>query len=149
MSAESAYEEQIPQPNPDLETLNRLVGMWKISGEAEGTVTYEWMEGGFFLIQYVDLEQDGQRNKGLEIIGHVQPFGGEPSQDIKSRYYDSMGNTIDYVYELEGDTLTIWAGEKGSPAYYRGTFSADGNTASGEWVYPGGGGYSSNMTRIG
>ena len=58
------------------QTLNRLVGMWKISGEAEGTVTYEWMEGGFFLIQYVDLEQDGQRNKGLEIIGHVQPFGG-------------------------------------------------------------------------
>ena len=149
MSAESAYEEQQkPEPNPDLETLNRLVGMWKISGEAEGTVTYEWMEGGFFLIQYVDLEQDGQRNKGLEIIGHVQPFGGEPSEDIKSRYYDSMGNTIDYVYELEGDTLTIWAGEKGSPAYYRGTFSADGNTASGEWVYPGGGGYSSTMTRI-
>ena len=150
MSAESAYEEQQnPQPNPDLETLNRLVGMWKISGEAQGTVTYEWMEGGFFLIQYVDLEQYGQRNKGLEIIGHVQPFGGEPSEDIKSRYYDSMGNTIDYVYELEGDTLTIWAGEKGSPAFYRGTFSADGNTASGEWVYPGGGGYSSTMTRIG
>jgi len=39
--------------------------------------------------------------------------------------------------------------KKGSPAYYRGTFSADGNTATGEWVYPGGGGYKSSMTRIG
>ncbi len=137
MSAESAYEEQQkPQKNPDLEGLNRLVGMWKVSGEAQGTVTYEWMEGGFFLIQYVDLEQYGQRNKGLEVIGHEQPFGGEPSEDIKSRYYDSAGNTFDYVYEVEGDTLTIWAGEKGSPAYYRGTFSADGNTASGEWCTP-------------
>lgn len=43
--------------------------------------------------------------------------------------------------------LTIWAGERGSPAFYRGTFAADGNSCSGDWVYPGGGGYSSTMTR--
>jgi hypothetical protein len=54
---------------------------------------------------------------------------------------------LDYVYELDGDTLTIWGGEKGSPAYYRGTFSEDGNSATGAWVYPGGG-YESTMTRI-
>jgi hypothetical protein len=60
-----------------------------------------------------------------------------------------MGNTLDYVYELEGDTLTIWGGEKGSPAYFRGTFSADGNSCAGAWVYPGGGGYESTMTRVG
>ena len=24
--------------------------------------------------------------------------------------------TLDYVYEVDGDTLTIWGGEKGSPA---------------------------------
>lgn len=54
---------------------------------------------------------------------------------------------MDYVYELTGDTLTIWAGAKGSPAYYRGEFSADDQTLSGDWVYPDGGGYSSTMTR--
>ena len=43
--------------------------------------------------------------------------------------------------------LTIWAGEKDSPAYYKGRFSADGNTATGAWVYPGGG-YESTMTRV-
>jgi hypothetical protein len=59
-----------------------------------------------------------------------------------------MGNTLDYVYELEGDTLTIWGGEKGSPAYFKGKFSDDGDTQSGEWVYPGGGGYESTMTRV-
>jgi hypothetical protein len=53
------------------------------------------------------------------------------------------------VYEQEGETLTIWAGEKGSPAYYyKGTFSRDGNTLAGEWVYPGGGGYASTTTRV-
>ncbi len=141
--------QQPPQPNPDLKNLDILVGTWEMSGDVQGQVTFEWMEGGFFLIQHVDLgPQDGQRIKGIEIIGHERPFGAEPSDDIKSRFYSNMGDTLDYVYELEGDTLTIWAGEKGSPAYAKGTFSEDGNTGSGEWVYPGGG-YRFTMTRTG
>ena len=153
MTEENAYP-QPPEPNPDLRALDRLVGTWQITGGAEGQVTYEWMEGSYFLLQHVDLEQYGVRTKGIEVIGHERPFGGEPSEDIKSRYYDSMGNTLDYVYEVDGDVLTIWGGEKGSPAFYRGTFSDDGNTCagdtmSGEWVYPGGGGYKSTATRIG
>ena len=36
---------------------------------------------------------------------------------------------------------------KGSPAYYEGTFSADDTTVTGEWIYPGGGGYGATMTR--
>ncbi len=35
-----------------------------------------------------------------------------------------------------------------APAYYKGKFSDDGNTATGAWVYPGGGGYESIMTRV-
>jgi hypothetical protein len=102
------------------------------------------MEGGYFLIQHVDLGGE----KGIEIIGHEQKYGQESSADIKSRYYGSMGSTCDYVYEIQGNTLMIWFGEKGSPAFYKGTFSADGNTITGDWVYPGGGGYSSVATRI-
>jgi hypothetical protein len=139
--------QQPPQPNPDLKNLDRLVGTWEMSGEVQGQVTFEWMEGGFFLIQHVDLEHHGQRIKGIEIIGHERPFDAEPSEEIKSRFYSNTGDTLDYVYELEGDILTIWAGEKGSPAYARGTFSEDGNTGSGEWVYPGGG-YRFTMTRV-
>jgi hypothetical protein len=137
------------KPSPDMEGLNKLVGTWNVTGGAQGQVTYEWMEGGFFLIQHVDLEQHGQQLKGIEIIGHLRPFGAPPSEDIRSRYYDTMGNTLDYVYEVEGDTLTIWGGERGSPAYYKGQFSDDGNTCAGAWVYPGGGGYESTMTRAG
>ena len=59
-----------------------------------------------------------------------------------------VGNTLDYVYEVDKDTLTIWGGQKGSPAYFKGTFSDDGNTCTGGWVYPGGGGYKSTMTRV-
>jgi hypothetical protein len=44
---------------------------------------------------------------------------------IKSRFYIFL----DYVDEIVGDPLTIWGGERGSPAYYKGQFSKDdGNT---------------------
>ncbi|WP_157431787.1 hypothetical protein [Actinomadura hibisca] len=132
-----------------LRALGRITGTWKVTGGAEGTITYRWMEGGFFLLQDVDLEQDGHRIKGLEVIGRERTFGSEePSADIKSRYYGGDGDTLDYVYELEGDTLTIWGMEKGSPAYFRGTLAADGDSLTGGWVYPGGGGYKATMTRI-
>ncbi len=136
-----------PAPHPDLQPLGRLVGTWHVSGGAEGTAIYEWMEGGHFLIQRVDLEQYGQRIHGLEIIGHNHDFGADPDLDIRSCFYDNMGNTLRYVYEPDGDTLTIWGGEKGSPAYFRGTYTPDGDTLDGNWVYPGSGGYSSTMTR--
>jgi len=117
-------QQQAPEPGPDIRALDRLTGTWKITGGAQGTVTYEWMEGGFFLLQHVDLEHHGQRNKGIEVIGHLKPFGEPPSEEIRSRFYGNMGDTLDYVYELEDNTLT------------------------GEWVYPGGGGYESTATRV-
>lgn len=133
-----------------LKAMDRLVGTWKVSGGVEGTVTYRWMEGGQFLIQDVDLTHDGAGIKGMEIIGRKRPYGAEePSQDVHSWYFDNDGSTLAYVYEMEGDTLTIWGGQKNSEAYYRGTFSADGTSVNGAWVYPGGGGYASDMTRAG
>ncbi|MEV5554835.1 hypothetical protein AB0L44_14390 [Nonomuraea wenchangensis] len=136
------------QPSAELKALDRLVGTWTVTGGAEGTVRYEWMPGGFFLFQHVELTHDGHRITGLEVIGNLRPFGEPVGADVVSRFYDSAGDTLDYVYELTGDKLTIWGGAKGSPAYYEGTFDADGTTVTGAWVYPGGGGYASSMTRI-
>lgn len=145
VSARGAYPE--PTSSSDLKALgDRLVGTWQLSGDTDGTTTYEWMEGGFFLIQRMDFKHNGHEVKGIEVIGHLRPFGEEPGKDIRSRVYDSTGNTFDYVYEITGDTLTIWGGEKGSPAYFKGKFSNNGDTNTGEWIYPGGG-YKSTMTR--
>ena len=52
-----------------------MVGTWKVSGEAQRQVTYRWLDGGFFLMQDGDLEQGGQRNKGIEIVGRERTFG--------------------------------------------------------------------------
>lgn len=148
MANNQTNETLMPVPSDKMKTLDKLVGTWKITGGAEGKVTYHWMDGGFFLIQDVELSQFGQDIKGIEIIGHLHMFGEEPSKDIHSRYYDSTGNTIDYVYELNGDELTIWAGEVGSLAYFKGMFNQDGTINTGKWVFPDGGGYESTMSRM-
>lgn len=140
-------QEPDSSPNPDLRSLDRLVGHWQLRDDTTGAVTYEWMTGGHFLLQHFDLTLHGHRVVGMEVIGHLRPFGEEPSVDIWSRAYDTNGNTLDYVYEVDEHTLTIWAGGKGSPVYYRGEFSADGRTNTGAWTYPDGGGYRSTMTR--
>jgi len=136
-------------PDAGMAALNRLVGTWKVTGGAEGTVTYRWLAEGFFMIQDVALEQYGERITGMEVIGREKPFGAEePSKDIKSRFYGGGGATLDYVYEVDGDTLMIWCGERGSPAYLKATFDETGDVLSGAWVYPGGGGYDTTSTRI-
>jgi hypothetical protein len=148
MSKSNQRARLTPKPNPDLKSLDRLVGRWSLSGDTKGESRYEWAEGGFFLVQHFDIDHAGNRTKGIEYIGHLQPFGEQPSKEIRTRVYSFLdGMTLDYVYEMDGDTLTIWGGEKGSPAYYKGKFSADGNTLTGEWVYPGGG-YKTIATRI-
>jgi hypothetical protein len=136
-------------PSSALQALGRLIGTWNLSGEAQGRIRYEWAEGGFFLLQHFDLEHDGHRNLGIEVIGHLHRLGETPGDDIVTRVYNFLdGLTLDYVYELDGDTLTIWGGAKGSPAYYRGTFSADDQVLAGAWVWPGGG-YQTTATRVG
>lgn len=130
-----------------MQALDRLVGTWTVSGEAEGTISYEWLDGGHFLVQRGTLIQEGHENRFTELIGHEHRFGEEPTAEIRSRVYDADGNTLDYVYELEDDALTIWGGEKGSPAYFRGTFDASDDQLAGDWVWPGGG-YHAEMTRL-
>ncbi len=141
--------EQPPTPNPGLRQLDRLVGTWKVSGpDIEGQVIFEWMEGGFFLMQHVDFVHGGRKIKGIEIIGYERGYGdAEPNPNIKSHLFDNAGNTFDYTYEVDDKFLMIWGREKGSPAYYKGEWSDDGDSNTGAWVWPGGG-YESTMTRI-
>ena len=80
---------QAQQPYPGLKSLNKLVGIWTVSGpDIKGQVTFEWMEGGFFLMQHVDFVHGGRHIAGVEIIGYELPFGAEqPSEHIKSHWF--------------------------------------------------------------
>lgn len=102
--------------------------------------------GRYFLRQEGELELFGHRIVITEIIGRETPFGRQPSTDIKSRSYTASGDTLDYVYELHDNTLTIWDGYRDSDNAFHGTFSDNGVTLTGSWTWPGGG-YSTTSTR--
>ena len=129
-------------PHPSLRTLDVLVGTWQVSGPGHhGTVTYEWMPGGHFLVQHIDLIQDDKPTRGIEYIGYDAETG-----TLRSHYFSHTGDILEYVYEVTGREFTIWFGEPGSPARYRATFDEERTSATGAWAWPGGG-YESTITR--
>ena len=51
-----------------------------------GTVTYEWMEGGFFLLQRVDINHVGLKITGTEDIGY-----DESNDTLNSYFFSNTG----------------------------------------------------------
>jgi hypothetical protein len=106
------------------------------------------MEGGFFLIQHVELNAFGREIKGVEYIGF-----DEETETLRSHFMDNQGSNFTYTWDLDGDELWIWFGEKDSENFFRGTFDASGDCYSGRWQWPkpGGGkaGYEATLTRQG
>jgi hypothetical protein len=119
-------------PHPKLRSLQPLIGRWRIEGpEVQGEVSYEWMEGGFFLIQRYELVNFGSRHKGIEYAGWDEDTG-----TIRSRLMGTDGSRFTYTYQLEGDVYTYWFGEKDSPIFSRGVLAPDGRSLQGRWHLP-------------
>lgn len=148
-------EQQPPAPNPALRSLDAMAGTWELQGrvfdtggEIRGQLTREWMDGEFYFVQHVEIDYDGQRITGVEYVGY-----DAENDNLKSSFYSSEGPgpfggvAIDYVWEVDDETLTIWGGFVGSPANFRGTFSEDRRTVAGRWEWPGGG-YDATMTKV-
>lgn len=137
-----------PAPDPRLRGLDPLVGRWRITGDAEGETTYEWMDGGFFLLQHGRLRRNGTPHSFLEVIGFERRFDTTMTPaDITSRVYTTTGDTLDYIYEADEESVTIWGGAKGSAAAFRARWSEDHDVLRGAWEWPGGG-YATVMTRV-
>jgi hypothetical protein len=126
-----------------LRTLDRLVGTWTVSGPGGhgGEVRYEWMDGGCWLVQHVDLHSAEGRDRGVEYVGWDEAAG-----ELRSHFFGSRGELLEYTYRIEGDLLTIFFGGADSPARFEGRFTDDGRVNTGAWQWPGGG-YETTMTR--
>ncbi len=147
-------QDRPPQPNPALKRLDVIVGTWDLKGresgpdgEVYGQMAFEWLEGGYYLVQRVGIDYIGRKIEGVEYIGY-----DESNEVLKSYFFSNHGPgpfggiALEYVWEVGDDTLTIWGGFVGSPASFKGTFSDDHNTITGRWEWPGGG-YEATMTR--
>jgi hypothetical protein len=141
-------QHQPPTPSPDLGGLDRLVGTWKVSGGAQGRVTYEWMEGGFFLLQHVELEQYGQRIKGMEVIGTNGRSAASRARTSSPGSTTIWATPSTMCMSWTATPLPSGAARRAPRPTTRGTFSQDGNTISGAWVYPDDGGYESTSSRV-
>lgn len=135
------------EPNPLLKTLEPLIGKWKISGkDVDGEVTFEWMEGGFFLIQKFDLNQNGHQ-KGIEYTGFDEETG-----TLRSRLMQTNGSRFTYTYEIDGRDFYYWFGDKGSDDFSHSIFSEDFSSYKGAWRWKNEdgtpGGYEFEGTRI-
>lgn len=143
-------EEQTEQAKPatpkGLRALQKLVGKWRVSGETEGTLSYEWLDGGFFLIARGDTVQSGKRTRHIEVIGYDHPAEGKTADVMTSRLYTNTGDTLSYTHEVDDKGVTSWFGEKGSPAFFKARW-VDDDTLTGGWEWPGGG-YKMTLNRI-
>ena len=87
-----AHDRQ-PQPNPALKSLDVMVGARELKGresgpdgEIHGRPTFEWMEGGFYFVQHVDIDYIGRRIVGTEYIGY-----DEENDNLRSYFFSSEG----------------------------------------------------------
>jgi hypothetical protein len=125
-----------PGPDPALKALDMFVGTWDVTGRTLGAeednvcgrLVFEWLPGGFFLQQRVELDFVGMQIAALEIIGYDPSTGRFPS----TVYSSMFGEPIPYEDDVHGNDFTITT-DLGGGATYTGSFSADGNSGSGGW----------------
>lgn len=144
---------QAPAPHPKLRELDVLVGTWRLEsrgldgGDAPtvSSLTRRWLPGGHYLVQ--ELHGEGEEHAGAEYIGY-----DHEQQTLRSLYFSSEGPgpfcsfALEYIWQIEGDQLTICHGYRDSPARFTGTIDAEAGVVAGRWEWPGGG-YEAVATR--
>jgi len=125
-----------PSRNPALEHLDALVGEWRMEARppggppwpGEARVTFEWLEGGTFLIERWTVEMP-EAPDGIAIIG-----GGDEPEILRQYYFDSRGVHRVYEMTLRDGVWKLWRDSPDPfPQRFSGTFSDDGKTIAGRW----------------
>jgi len=101
----------MPQPDPALQRLNRLVGTWSMEGHLvgseeeniKGQTTFRWLPGGFFLEQRVTLDFMGMGIESLELIGYDPETNTFPS----TVYSNLSPAPLPYTWRVQDDAITI------------------------------------------
>jgi hypothetical protein len=131
----SEYPE-LPQPDPALRRLDRLVGHWTMEGNLvgseekniKGETTFRWLPGGFFLEQRVQIDFMGLQIDSLELIGY------DPESDtFPSTVFSNFSPVpLPYRWDVQGDGVTIEVSYGQLDATFTGAWREDG-TFSGGW----------------
>ncbi|QDW24213.1 DUF1579 domain-containing protein [Pedobacter sp. KBS0701] len=114
--------------NNRLDLLNPYIGKWKTEGLTQsgevitGTDTYEWIEGGFFLMHKIDVTFNKKKIQSLEIIHY------DDMEDVfRSQSFDNAGKIAISTLKIYDDIILIFADTE----RFKGNFK--GNTIEGLW----------------
>jgi hypothetical protein len=94
-----------------------------------GRTTFEWLPGGFFLQQRVEMDFAGMKIQSLELIG----YDPETKAFSSSVYSNLSPAPLPYKWDLQDDTLTISVSYGPLNATFKGKFSKDGKSFAGGW----------------
>jgi len=135
--SDDTQAQQMPIPDPALKRLHKFIGIWEMKGRTlnskednvVGRATFEWLPGGFFLQQRIELNFMGMELRSLELIR----FDPE-TQTFPSYVYSNMSPIpLPYKWDVQDDTLRISVDYGPINATFNGKFSKDGKGFSGGW----------------
>jgi hypothetical protein len=126
----------LPEPNPALRRLDRLVGTWTMEGNLVGSdeknitgeTMFRWLPGGFFLEQRVRIDFMGLQIDSLELIGYDSETDTFPS----TVYSNFAPEPLPYKWDIQGDTVTITVSYGPLDSTFTGSWRGD-VTFSGGW----------------
>lgn len=119
MTDEADY--QPPPPDPALRRLDFLVGKWDLTGstvdgpmgpagEVAGVETFDWMEGGYFLIHRWDGTFEVAGTKVIDTGYEFYDYDAETGR-YRAHFFNNLGpydqEGSRYVGDFDGDALVI------------------------------------------
>ena len=118
-----------------LEPFQALTGEWTMElthpavpdTVIHGRTTFEWLEGGRFLIQRA-VNENPDFPDSLSVIGVM-----EGDDDLSMHYFDSRGVHRVYAIGFDGRELTIERDAPGFDQRLSAELSDDGSTLAGVW----------------
>ena len=118
--------------DPTLEPFDALIGTWAteathplFDGVVPGSVTFEWLEGGRFLIQRSRNDHESFPD-AISVIGAPEAGDG-----LVMEYFDSRGVRRSYGVSLEDGVLRIWRDAPGFDQRFSATLGHD--AFEGQW----------------
>ena len=121
-------------PNPALKPFSILIGKWNTVGTHplfqdttfHGHTTFEWLEGGAFLIMHSEIDEPGIPS-GIAIVGSDDSTG-----ECFMLYFDERGVSRKYEVTLRDNIWKWWRNAPGFSQRFTGTLVDGGHTITGK-----------------
>ena len=112
--------------DPALAPFDALIGTWataathpSVDGVVPGRITFEWLEGGRFLVQR-------SSNEHVQFPDAIWVTGAPETGDgLVTEYFDSRGVRRTYATSLGGGVLRFWREQPGFDQRFSATLGAD------------------------